>query len=79
MNTKEKGKLATGVVELQKWVKAQLQQRIEELTARAWDRDGDDKKTNPGKGQRCVRRARDRSGGERGATFGTTAPASERG
>mmetsp|Transcript_826 Transcript_826/g.2784 ORF Transcript_826/g.2784 Transcript_826/m.2784 type:complete len:87 (-) Transcript_826:1102-1362(-) len=49
MNTKEKGKLAAGVVELQKWVKAQLQQRIEELTARAWDRDGDVQTQTPGK------------------------------
>ena len=49
MNTTEKGKLASGVVALQAWVKTQLQQRIEELTARAWDRDGDVQTQTPGK------------------------------
>ena len=37
----DKTKLAAGVLELQTWVKAQLQLRIEELTARAWEKESD--------------------------------------
>ena len=37
----DKMKLAAGVLELQTWVKAQLQLRIEELTARAWEKESD--------------------------------------
>ena len=37
----DKTKLAAGVLELQTWVKAQLQFRIEELTARAWEKESD--------------------------------------
>lgn len=37
----DKTKIAAGVLELQTWVKAQLQLRIEELIARAWEKESD--------------------------------------